>query len=195
MAKKKEQVLAFVNTYQEERGYCPTGREIAEALGISSGYASLFRKQLIEEKQFIPLPTIRETYKAQVDEKINRVLAFINAYQDEHGYCPTGYEIADATGLSYCQATSYRQKLTEEKQLNRLPTMRERNRDRGGGLTQRQMEVLTHLAQGSTIRSMAYHMGCSQRTVMAHIRFMKEKLGAVSSSNAVHIAHQRGLLG
>ena len=61
-------------------------------------------------------------------------------------------------------------------------------------LTQRQVEVLQHLAQGGTVGRIADSLGVSVHTVRSHIRKILEKLGAHSQAEAVAKAYRERLL-
>jgi DNA-binding CsgD family transcriptional regulator len=64
-----------------------------------------------------------------------------------------------------------------------------------GTLTPRQFEYLTLAAEGLTQAQIAQHMHCTEDTVTRFARYAFRHLGAVSVAHAVHIAHQRGILG
>ena len=61
-------------------------------------------------------------------------------------------------------------------------------------LSRRQRETLESLAAGRTDRETARAMGIGERTARTHVEDVITKLGAVNRVNAVHVAHQRGLL-
>jgi len=63
-----------------------------------------------------------------------------------------------------------------------------------GTLTAREREVLTRVAAGHSSKSIAWEMGLSVRTVEAHRRSIKQKLGAKSASECVSIALNHGLI-
>ncbi len=63
-----------------------------------------------------------------------------------------------------------------------------------GGLTEREMEVLTAVARGDRNKEIALSLGVTERTVKAHLTNVYNKLGVDSRAGAVSAAIQRGLL-
>jgi DNA-binding CsgD family transcriptional regulator len=63
-----------------------------------------------------------------------------------------------------------------------------------GPLTERELEVLGLVAQGSTNREVAVALAISHRTVAVHVDRCLTKLNASNRSGAVHEARRRGLL-
>ncbi|MBP6471826.1 MAG: response regulator transcription factor [Chloroflexi bacterium] len=63
-----------------------------------------------------------------------------------------------------------------------------------GGLTEREMEVLTAVARGERNKEIALALGVTERTVKAHLTNVYNKLGVDSRAGAVSAAIQRGLL-
>jgi DNA-binding NarL/FixJ family response regulator len=61
-------------------------------------------------------------------------------------------------------------------------------------LTAREAEVLQALAQGLSNKAIGRELGIALGTVKAHVKAILEKLGAVSRTQAVVIAAQRGLV-
>lgn len=61
-------------------------------------------------------------------------------------------------------------------------------------LTPTDMRVLTHLADGLTHQEIADAIGWTKYSVGIQVRRLCARLGARNTPNAVHIAHQRGLL-
>jgi DNA-binding NarL/FixJ family response regulator len=64
----------------------------------------------------------------------------------------------------------------------------------GGDLSERELEVLGLLVDGSSNRAIAQRLHLSENTVKAHISHIFTKLGAQSRTEAVTIALQRGLV-
>ena len=62
-------------------------------------------------------------------------------------------------------------------------------------LTEREIEVLTGVADGQTSKEIAYHLGITERTVKAHLTSIYNKLGVDSRAAAVSEAMKQGLLG
>jgi DNA-binding NarL/FixJ family response regulator len=62
------------------------------------------------------------------------------------------------------------------------------------GLTRRELEVLTHLAAGSTNDEIAAELVVTTRTVRAHVERIMDKLAVGSRSGAVARAIREGLL-
>ena len=63
------------------------------------------------------------------------------------------------------------------------------------GLSQRELEVLTLIAQGSTNREAAVRLFISEATVKTHLLHAYAKLGVKDRAAAVAVAFERGLLG
>ena len=61
-------------------------------------------------------------------------------------------------------------------------------------LSPRQREVLQELAEGFTTKQIAYRLGISQRTVMAHIQATKERFGTYTRAQTVSRAQSLGLI-
>jgi len=61
-------------------------------------------------------------------------------------------------------------------------------------LSPRQRQCLQMLADGHTAAAVACQLGISIRMVRVHLQKAREKLGAVSSTQAVHLAFRLGLL-
>ena len=61
-------------------------------------------------------------------------------------------------------------------------------------LTQREVEVLRHLAGGNRNRDIAEKLFISEETVKVHIRHIMEKLGASDRTQAMAIAARRGIV-
>ena len=64
----------------------------------------------------------------------------------------------------------------------------------GGELSERELEVLGLLVDGSSNKSIAQRLNVSENTVKAHISHIFTKLGAQSRTEAVTVALQRGLV-
>jgi DNA-binding NarL/FixJ family response regulator len=62
-------------------------------------------------------------------------------------------------------------------------------------LTAREAEVLGLVAQGLTNRQIGSRLFVSEKTVSVHVSNVLAKLGASGRTEAVTIAHHRGLLG
>lgn len=63
-----------------------------------------------------------------------------------------------------------------------------------GGLTKRELEILTGIARGGTNRQVAQQIFISEKTVARHLANIYAKLGVSSRTAAVAWAHQRNLL-
>ena len=62
-------------------------------------------------------------------------------------------------------------------------------------LTEREIEVLQGVADGSTSKEIAYRLGISERTVKAHLTSIYNKLGVDSRAAAVSEGMKQGILG
>ncbi len=63
-----------------------------------------------------------------------------------------------------------------------------------GGLTPRELEVLTHIAEGRPNTDIATRLVISEATVKSHINHLLAKIGARDRAGAVSYAYQHGLL-
>jgi len=61
-------------------------------------------------------------------------------------------------------------------------------------LTEREIEVLRHIAGGNRNREIADRLFISEETVKVHIKHIMEKLGAADRTEAVAIAVRRGII-
>ncbi len=76
------------------------------------------------------------------------------------------------------------------------PAAKEKPASSGDGLelTERELEVLTAVAQGERNKEIARSLGVTERTVKAHLTNVYNKLGVDSRAAAVSVAIQRGIL-
>lgn len=75
------------------------------------------------------------------------------------------------------------------------PVDRRRQNTNEYGLTERQMQILHHLAAGLSNREIALAMGLAEGTVKVHIAAAYQMLRVNSRAEAVRVAEQLGLLG
>jgi DNA-binding NarL/FixJ family response regulator len=61
-------------------------------------------------------------------------------------------------------------------------------------LTEREVQILSEVAQGTRNREIARHLSISQDTVKSHLRHILDKLGAKDRSEALAIAIRRGII-
>jgi DNA-binding NarL/FixJ family response regulator len=61
-------------------------------------------------------------------------------------------------------------------------------------LTEREREVLQHIAGGNRNRDIADRLFISEETVKVHVKHIMEKLGASDRTEAVAIAVRRGII-
>ncbi len=62
------------------------------------------------------------------------------------------------------------------------------------GLTEREVEVLRHIAEGNRNRDIAEKLFISEETVKVHVKHIMDKLGAADRTQAVAIAVRRGII-
>ena len=62
-------------------------------------------------------------------------------------------------------------------------------------LTERELVVLRHLAEGLTQDETAEALNITRYTIKSQIETICTKLNALNTANAVHLAHLHGLLG
>lgn len=75
------------------------------------------------------------------------------------------------------------------------PVDRRRQNTNEFGLTERQMQILHHLAAGLSNREIATTMGLAEGTVKVHVAAAYQMLRVNSRTEAVRVAEQLGLLG
>lgn len=63
-----------------------------------------------------------------------------------------------------------------------------------GPLTERELEVLQHLAQGLANKQIGLALGISEHTVKFHVAAIYNKLGAANRAEAVRLGVQKGLV-
>jgi DNA-binding NarL/FixJ family response regulator len=61
-------------------------------------------------------------------------------------------------------------------------------------LSNREIEVLTLVAQGNSNKRVAHRLGVTEETIKAHMKSIASKLGANDRTHAVTIALKRGIL-
>ncbi len=61
-------------------------------------------------------------------------------------------------------------------------------------LTEREVEVLRHVAEGRRNRDIAEKLFISEETVKVHVKHIMDKLGAADRTQAVAIAIRRGII-
>jgi DNA-binding NarL/FixJ family response regulator len=61
-------------------------------------------------------------------------------------------------------------------------------------LTEREVDVLRHLAGGNRNRDIAELLFISEETVKVHVKHLMDKLGASDRTQAVAIAVRRGII-
>ena len=61
-------------------------------------------------------------------------------------------------------------------------------------LTERELAVLAHLAQGRSNKDLARRLGITEGTAKTHVKAILGKLDAISRTEAVAIAHKRGMI-
>ena len=66
--------------------------------------------------------------------------------------------------------------------------------DKEATLTQRELEILQHIAAGKSDRAIAESLHISEHTVRSHIKNLFRKLGVSSKAHAVAKAHGEGIL-
>jgi DNA-binding NarL/FixJ family response regulator len=64
--------------------------------------------------------------------------------------------------------------------------------DQAPGLTDRQLEILVHVARGRTNREIGTVLGISERTVRNHMRTINKKLSTGDRTRAVVVAIESG---
>jgi DNA-binding NarL/FixJ family response regulator len=62
------------------------------------------------------------------------------------------------------------------------------------GLSEREVDVLRHVAEGNRNRDIAERLFISEETVKMHLKHISEKLGATDRTQAVAIAVRRGII-
>jgi len=62
------------------------------------------------------------------------------------------------------------------------------------GLTEREVDVLRHVAGGNRNRDIAQRLFISEETIKVHIKHIMDKLGASDRTQAVAIGVRRGII-
>jgi DNA-binding CsgD family transcriptional regulator len=78
--------------------------------------------------------------------------------------------------------------------LTRVDRLTADSRDAAHGLTERELEVLRHLASGETNKAIAARLVLSERTVDRHVSNIFTKLGVSSRAAATAYAYEHQLL-
>ncbi len=68
-------------------------------------------------------------------------------------------------------------------------------RERPGGLTAREVEVLSLLARGYSNKAIAKRLFITAKTVSSHVQHIYTKIDVSSRARATHFAIQHGLVG
>jgi two-component system nitrate/nitrite response regulator NarL len=84
-------------------------------------------------------------------------------------------------------------RLADGRPARRLVPLPRQDR-REPDLTDREQQVLRLVADGASTTEMRHRLGVSEHTVRSHVRHLMAKLGAHSRLEAVHRAHQHGLV-
>ena len=61
-------------------------------------------------------------------------------------------------------------------------------------LSNRELDVLRHVAEGNRNREIGKHLFISEETVKVHVKHIMEKLGASDRTHAMTIATRRGFI-
>ena len=61
-------------------------------------------------------------------------------------------------------------------------------------LTQRELSVLQEIAQGRSNKDIARRLSITEGTAKTHVKSILTKLDAISRTEAVAVAHKRGLI-
>ena len=85
--------------------------------------------------------------------------------------------------------------MLESSPADALPERNGAPHDVGGGLTERQAEVLRHLCRGLSNKEISRALGLSEKTTKAHITAIFKTLGVVNRTQAVTAARRAGMVG
>jgi DNA-binding NarL/FixJ family response regulator len=113
------------------------------------------------------------------------------AYLIRHDACNTVHELLDAAGLVVAADSAGPTQIPRYLVSARTPAPAASS-DR---LSTREIQVLLLVAAGLENPEIGESLHLSTDTIKTHMRRMFRKLGARGRANAVHIAHQRGILG
>ncbi|HET7703072.1 MAG TPA: LuxR C-terminal-related transcriptional regulator [Candidatus Limnocylindrales bacterium] len=101
----------------------------------------------------------------------------------------------DAADLEFNAARTTFEDLGARPDLARLDLLTERaGTAPADRLSRRELEVLRHVAAGTTNRTIAAELGISERTVDRHVSNLFTKLGVTSRAAATATAYERGLV-
>ena len=106
-----------------------------------------------------------------------------------------GYLLKDTGSDELCRAINAA--VAGQVQLSRQVALRITSEDNEESLlealTEREREVLSHIAQGCSNKEIALNLGIAEKTVKAHVGNILAKLGAASRTQAALIAFRSGL--
>ncbi len=108
-----------------------------------------------------------------------------------------GYLLKDTGSAELCRAihaANAGQVQLSRQVAQRLATNREEDRLLAS-LTEREMDVLRHIARGCSNKEIALNLSIAEKTVKAHVGSILSKLGATSRTQAALVAIQNGLVG
>lgn len=84
--------------------------------------------------------------------------------------------------------------IQEIAQLVHISMMAQKKHASRSNLTERELEIAAMISTGKTESEAAMLLGISQRTVTQHMSSVREKIGAVSTSNAIALLVSQGLI-
>jgi ATP/maltotriose-dependent transcriptional regulator MalT len=103
-------------------------------------------------------------------------------------------EVVAATIPDKALREAFRSRALASVPAPRPPSPRRIDKDRYGGLTAREREVVTHIARGFSNRDIAAALVISERTVEVHSSHIRDKLGCASRAQVAAWAVAQGLL-
>ncbi len=113
-----------------------------------------------------------------------------------------GYLLKDvdlSTLLRAIQTAARGEALIQPNMMERIlalidPPVASLRSQRAGDLTEREIEVLTHVARGERSKEIAASLGVTERTVTSYLTTIYTKLGVDSRASAVAVAMEWGIL-
>lgn len=129
---------------------------------------------------------------------LDRILAAADAYHAMTEPRPYRPELAPETAAAELRVEVRAGRLDGDAVNSVLAAAGHRastRREWPGGLTAREVEVLSLLARGHSNKEVAKQLFVTQKTVSSHVQHIYVKLGVSSRARATHFAIQHGLVG
>ena len=125
------------------------------------------------------------------------ILRLAAHYGMRHGLAVSVLDEDDATGTrSYGMFARKDRAFTESEGLALLAyiDLRHGQLSPPGNITDREIEVLVRVSQGQRLKVISYDLGVTEGAIKQRLKLAKNKLGAKTTTEAVAMARERGLI-